>query len=251
MVERWHRRLKDALRARAAGADWAFHLPWVLLALRSSPHEDSGTSPAESVYGAQLVLPSQFLDAPEPPHGPFLEDLKAHVDATASSSPSHHTSPHALPPAALPDALLSARMVLVRNDSAKAPLGQLYSGPYVVLSRSLHTFTVQIGERVETISTHRLKPAFVEEGVLPAQPPRRGRPPRPVPPPPRPSQNRSPVPATLAVEPAPRRRGRPPSAAPRRVSFRLVPDTVPGGPHPATPAAGRPIRRRRRPDFYY
>ena len=46
MVERWHRLLKDALRARAAG--WFDHLPWVLLALRAAPHEDSGRSPAKA-----------------------------------------------------------------------------------------------------------------------------------------------------------------------------------------------------------
>jgi transposase InsO family protein len=31
LVERFHRRLKDALRARAAGPDWYSHLPWVKL----------------------------------------------------------------------------------------------------------------------------------------------------------------------------------------------------------------------------
>ncbi len=31
MVERTHRRLKDALRACFSGLDWANHLPWVLL----------------------------------------------------------------------------------------------------------------------------------------------------------------------------------------------------------------------------
>jgi transposase InsO family protein len=40
MVERWHHRLKDALRACAAGLDWVLHLPWVLPAFQTSPHED-------------------------------------------------------------------------------------------------------------------------------------------------------------------------------------------------------------------
>jgi transposase InsO family protein len=53
-VERFHRRLKDALRARAAAADWPLHLPWVLLGLRAAPREDSGVSAAELVYGAPL-----------------------------------------------------------------------------------------------------------------------------------------------------------------------------------------------------
>ena len=37
VVERFHRQLKDALRARLAAADRPSHLPWVLLGLRSVP----------------------------------------------------------------------------------------------------------------------------------------------------------------------------------------------------------------------
>jgi transposase InsO family protein len=48
-VERFHRRLKDALRARLAGSDWPAHQPWVLLGLRVAPREDSGVSAAELV----------------------------------------------------------------------------------------------------------------------------------------------------------------------------------------------------------
>jgi transposase InsO family protein len=36
LVERFHRRLKDALRSRAAAADWHDHLPWVLLGIRTA-----------------------------------------------------------------------------------------------------------------------------------------------------------------------------------------------------------------------
>jgi hypothetical protein len=49
-VERLHRRLKDALRARAAAATWADELPFVFLELRAQPREDTGVSPAESVF---------------------------------------------------------------------------------------------------------------------------------------------------------------------------------------------------------
>jgi transposase InsO family protein len=61
MVERLHRRLKDALRARGATATWAAELPWVLLGLRSSPREDTNLSPAQALYGTPLVLPNQYL----------------------------------------------------------------------------------------------------------------------------------------------------------------------------------------------
>jgi transposase InsO family protein len=71
LVEHFHRQLKDALRARLCGLDWAEHLPWVLLGLRAAPKEDSAVSSAELVLGSQLVLPGQFLDAPDWP----LQDL--------------------------------------------------------------------------------------------------------------------------------------------------------------------------------
>jgi hypothetical protein len=72
LMECFHRRLKDALRARTAGADWFSHLPWVLLGVRLAWREDSEFSPAEVVFGSQLVLPGQFLSTPEPPLPTFL-----------------------------------------------------------------------------------------------------------------------------------------------------------------------------------
>jgi hypothetical protein len=64
-VERLHRRLKDALRARAAATTWSEELPFVLLGLRAQPREDSSLSPAEAVFGAPIVLPNKFLQNKE------------------------------------------------------------------------------------------------------------------------------------------------------------------------------------------
>jgi hypothetical protein len=60
-VERLHRLLKDALHARAAAGTWSEELLFVLLGLRAQPREDTGHSPAEAVFGAQIVLPNEFL----------------------------------------------------------------------------------------------------------------------------------------------------------------------------------------------
>jgi hypothetical protein len=134
MVERWHRRLKDDLRARAAAADWADHLPWVLLALRAAPHEDSAASPAESVYGAQLVLPGEFLGTPEAPTEAFLERVRAAAAAVPVQPAQHKVAADKKPPAVLPADLMAARMVLVQVDGHKPPLALLYNGPYLVFS---------------------------------------------------------------------------------------------------------------------
>ena len=61
MIERFHRSLKCALRARMAGSDWSSHLPLVMLGLRTAPKDDSGFSPAEAVYGTNLSLPGKFI----------------------------------------------------------------------------------------------------------------------------------------------------------------------------------------------
>ncbi len=53
-VERLHRRLKDALRARAAAAIWSKELPFVLLGLRALPREDTGLSLADAVLSCQI-----------------------------------------------------------------------------------------------------------------------------------------------------------------------------------------------------
>jgi hypothetical protein len=73
-------------------------------------------------------------------------------------------------------------MVFVRNDAKQPPLSPLYSGPYRVLERSLRFFKLQIGERTDTVSTLRLKAAYLPASAVPALPPRRGRPKAPSPP---------------------------------------------------------------------
>ena len=59
IIEREHRQIKDALRARLASAEWLSHLPYVLLSLRATPKEDCNVSSAELVSGAPISLPDQ------------------------------------------------------------------------------------------------------------------------------------------------------------------------------------------------
>jgi hypothetical protein len=172
--------LKDALRARAVGADWYLHLPWVLLGFRISRGEDSEFSPSEAVFGSQLVLPGQFLSAPESPSPSFLQDFQGVLAGRTPLQTRHHITPS---PTALPEDLLLSRFVLVRRDAVQPPLLPLYDGPFLVLERSLHFFKVQIGTRAETISTHRLKPCHTPEDAQTAERPRRGRPPNAAKPP--------------------------------------------------------------------
>ena len=155
--------------ARSSSPDWMSHLPLVLLGIRSSVREDSGTSPAELLYGAVLRLPGQMLPgvgADEPrPSSEFVKNLR---DRMRSSVPMPvlyhgHTKPH------LPVGLRTATHVFVRVDAVRPPLTRPYEGPFTVLSRSpdLKTFTVDRAGRRWVISVDRLKPAFSLSDPLP------------------------------------------------------------------------------------
>ena len=109
LVERFHRQLKDSMRARLAASDWPSHLPWVILGLRAAPKEDHKVSAAELLYRVPLALPGKLLDTAEPPGASFLQNLRK----TPISLPIQPvTGP---PPASgLPRALSSASLVFVR-----------------------------------------------------------------------------------------------------------------------------------------
>ena len=61
LVERFHRSLKAALRARLTSPVWIDDLPWVMLGLRTAPKDDMGASVAEMVYGTPLTIPGTFF----------------------------------------------------------------------------------------------------------------------------------------------------------------------------------------------
>jgi hypothetical protein len=170
LVERLHRRLKDALRARLATAAWPQHLPWVLLGLRSCPREDSGLSSAELVYGSPLTLPGIVVTGQEQPAEFFVELFHSRL---SSFSP---LPPQQQPSSSSGSRLRGARYVFVRSLAAAPGLTPAYRGPFRVVEPGEKTFKVQFGPRVEVVSVDRLKPYLGCEPVA-AEPPRRGRPP--------------------------------------------------------------------------
>ena len=132
MIKCFHRSLKSSLRARLAGQDWVQHLPLVLLGLRTTPKEDSGYAPAEALFGTQLAVSGEFLDAPDLPPTDFLPKIDSPITEFSGPVP-HHTRPAPTKP--LPKNLLSSDFVVVREDSSVPPFSQLYRGPYKVVAR--------------------------------------------------------------------------------------------------------------------
>jgi RNase H-like domain found in reverse transcriptase/Reverse transcriptase (RNA-dependent DNA polymerase)/Integrase zinc binding domain/Integrase core domain len=172
IIERVHRRLKASLTARCASPDWVAHLPWFLLSFRSTPHEISNLSPAEAVFGTPLVLPAQFPAAPEDNSNNFLTKISHTLSGSLSTPPPTKNTPD------IPLPLLKTPYVLIRTPPNKTPLSPAYSGPYLVLRRSPHSFLLQIGSKTDSISIHRLKPASMPPNSSPALPPKKGRPPK-------------------------------------------------------------------------
>jgi hypothetical protein len=173
-VERLHRRLKDALRARAATATWSEELPFVLLGLRAQPREDTGLSPAEAVFGAPIVLPNEFLQNEEMPVDAIIKSFSKTFHVPAVSLPRHNSS--AQLPDELPGDLLSAPLVWVHRGGVIPPLQRLYDGPYTVLRCGSRSFTIRVGSQDKVIAVSRLK-ACTAADVMPGSPRRRGRPP--------------------------------------------------------------------------
>jgi len=228
MVERAHRRLKDALKARMAAADWPQHLPWVLLDINNAPKEDTGKSAAQMVYGTSLTLLAQLASGEELPVDEILRDL-----SNAAPIPTRHGQREA--PTEPPAALATAEMVYVRKGGQLQPLAQPYSGPYKVLERGPKYFRLDIGGKSTAVTVDRLKPHTGTAETAPAAPPRRGRPPR----------QRPTSPATPAMTTAPST-----PTSPATPAMSTAPTTPARAPSPGLPATtgARPARPRRAPN---
>ena len=176
LVERFHRNLKSALRARLTGPNWIDELPWVLLGIRTAPKEDLRTSSAELVYGAPLTVPGDFVAAPNTTASPdtLLRTLHRKVQGFMPVP----TSQHGTQLSSVPSDLHSSQYVFVRRDCHRSPLERPYEGPFRVITSSPKVFTIERGGKLETISVDRLKPAHLDFDMpVPTPTPRpRGRP---------------------------------------------------------------------------
>lgn len=158
LIERFHRTLKNALRA-CQPSPWFESLPFVMLSLRVAYREDMSCSPAEVVFGTSLRLPIDLIrgrDSSQP------LNLRSYVDNL------REVMQKILPPVSrsLPNEkdktlknLDTCPYVFVRNET-KRGLQANYRGPFRVLNRNEKYFTVQLDKCVDTVSIDRLKPAF-------------------------------------------------------------------------------------------
>ena len=95
LVERMHRQMKGALKARLdSDPEWMDQLPWVMLGLRAAWREGTDSSSAESLYGTTLRLPGQFIPGTESPptsQDAFLAELQKKMHSLSSFPSDHHS----------------------------------------------------------------------------------------------------------------------------------------------------------------
>lgn len=176
MVERFHRYMKASLRCLNTDPNWVSHLPLVLLGIRTTVKEDLKCSPAQLVFGANLNLPADIPDTRQSDQPEdviqFAEQLRDRIQAQQSTPTRVAQSK-----TSIPKDLLTCDYVLVRVDAQRKPLDRPYQGPYKVLNRNQHTFTIQKNDETEDVNIQRLKPAKVDTQTATFNIPRkRGRP---------------------------------------------------------------------------
>ena len=163
-VERMHRSMKNALRARLLGkANWLSQLPWVMLGLRAASNLDTGVSPAILVTGQQPTLPGQLVV-----QRANIDDASVYGKELASAMSSQrftenpwHGQEKTRNKA--PHDLWTARHVLVRADKVQPSLEPKYTGPFRVLRRWGKVFRLRLENRDDTVSVDRLRPFYEAE----------------------------------------------------------------------------------------
>ena len=167
MVERMHRTMKAALKAKLeSDPNWYDALPMVLLGMRAAVKGDLNCSAAEMVYGEQLRLPGEFFstDVENGISDPdFVVDLRHRIRQLRPVPPVWHGEESRR--SFVPQELSTATHVFVRVDAHRTPLQAPYKGAYRVLERRSKYFKLDLGSREDVVSVDRLKPAFLDEPV--------------------------------------------------------------------------------------
>ena len=168
LVERLHRRLKEALLAICDDSpqDWYWRLPSALLSIRTTLKPDIGSSPADLVFGEGLAVPGDL-------HGDFPSDppqllrqrqsAQANLRLEVARLQPKPTSAHRRPTVFIPPDLADATHVFVRRGGVQPCFATPYEGPYRIMDRTAAGYQILMpGGRLETVALSRLKPAHVD-----------------------------------------------------------------------------------------
>ena len=121
---------------------------------------DLKCSSAELVFGQTLRLPGDLCCNSPQPRISHPSDMVLAMRKFANSCQPIDTRVISSKPVHLPDALQTCTHVFIRNDPIKANLTPTYDGPFLVLSRTKHSFTVLRRDKLYTAAINNIKPAF-------------------------------------------------------------------------------------------
>ena len=163
-IERFHRILKDLLRAHidSNGGGWKEILEWVLLGIRNTVQNKLG-SPSQRLYGTNVSLPGDIFHGNlghADTHLTPLKRLREGIQSFPRNFLKYEKKPY------LPKEIEGCKFVWLRKFDKKS-MDSPYEGPYEVLDRDRTNKTIIIvmdknGIHVRT-SIDRLKPAWIEE----------------------------------------------------------------------------------------
>lgn len=167
LIERFHRTVKDSLRASSKNTYWVERLPLILLMLRTSPRSDGQPSPAEIVFGTTLRLPIDLLVPPTTREyldpADYSDRLKEHMQKVTPIITKHNISSNT---SYIDPRLKIASKVWVRNMTKKG-LEPNYVGPFDVLKLSSNYVTIRRHNgRTDTVSVNNVKACFSQEDIL-------------------------------------------------------------------------------------
>ena len=163
LVERFHRHLKSALKARLTNSNWVEELPIVLLGIRTTLKDDLSCTSAEMVYGTTLRLPGDYFSTPA------VEDPSTMVSRLRRTMQRQEFLPpkwHGRQATYIPLDLHTATHVYVRRDAHAPPLTRPYDGPYKVIRRTNKHFALEVNGKIKEHSVDRLKPARSDNQLL-------------------------------------------------------------------------------------
>jgi hypothetical protein len=137
-----------------------------MLYLRTAVKEDAQYSAAEMLYGQALRLPGQFFDTKiqinTEPLNSYTKELIIAMGDVAAVATRAVTKNKGY----IDQALAEATHVFVRDDAIKQPLSPAYKGPFKVIKRASSYYTLDLGNKIDTVSIARLKPAYLEYNYL-------------------------------------------------------------------------------------
>lgn len=162
LIENYHRKLKNSLRALRDDR-WLDRLLLVILAWNNAVREDGLFSPSQIVFGSQLLLPGDFFEKPQDqPKRPSIELMRSYMEEmTNLRTPETAGHQNRYTNIVIPD-LMKSNFVF-ELDSHRTGLNQTYKGPFEVIERNEKYFKIRRPSGIDSVSTDRLKPAYLIE----------------------------------------------------------------------------------------